>query len=107
MYVVADRWKVKDINGRLKKDGEHIELSEKDAARLLKTGVIREVSHNAKDDGDSADGHDAGETGEDSGEDADDADGISADGGDISLSQEGAPDDGTGKKPKSQARRGK
>ena len=85
MYVVTERWKVKDVNGRLRKGGECVELSKEDAARLLKTGVIREVSYNANDyDRQKAEpgvNEDDGKIKDDAGDDEGDGDDDSGDDG--------------------------
>lgn len=126
MYVVEKRWKARDVNGQLRKGGERIELSGEDAERLLKNGVIREVSHNANDDaepetgpdinkgdGESEDddtGDDTDDTDDDGGSldgETDDANDVSAAPGDIPVPGAETPDDGTGKKPKPQTRRGR
>ena len=111
MYVVAERWKVKDVNGQLRKEGERVELSEKDAARLLKTGVIRDVPHNANDDTEpgvngSEESREDGRGGEDKDdgwnpdEEINDADDISAAGGDIPGAEDLGGDGDAPEKPK-------
>jgi hypothetical protein len=109
VYVVAKRWKIRDINGQLRKEGERVELSDKDVARLLKTGVILKVSYYASDDdpvnggGEAGGDHDDGKSPDD--EDVNDADDISTDEGDIPLPEAGTEGDGEGKR-KPKARRG-